>query len=130
VRAQATSTFTVENAWIGNYGGNLVDFDGGQKQLLFSGSSGTIIPANGRLFSDWIQFQFNKTTDKIIHVDMNTSLTTVRQAADYRAYWKAGDDNGSTSVTAMTASVPVTASYWIDQIEVRGQGLMTASFGG
>lgn len=84
---------TIDAAYIGHQAGagDAYDFDGNQKQLLFSGSGSVTIATNSTVTSDWVDFTYDETKNIILSADFSTGTAddfARLNAAPWVAYYK------------------------------------------
>lgn len=66
------SLLTITGASIGQRSGATGNFSSAPTRLTFSGANGAVIPANGSLWSDWVDFTLDEALDHLVHVAMVT----------------------------------------------------------
>lgn len=97
---------TINAAYLGHQGaGDAYDFDGNQKQLLFSGSGSVTIATNSTVTSDWVDFTYDETKNIILSAYFNTGTAddfARINAAPWVAYYKLANDPATTDASGYT----------------------------
>lgn len=97
--------------------GDAYDFDGGQVQLLFSGSPGVTVPMATSVVSDEATFALDETKNVIIAAFLSSDfLRFAAGVTGASSYYKLGDDAATTNKSGYTIAPHAGATY-IPKIE-------------
>lgn len=124
-QAGTSKALDIDQAWIGvsTAGGNAWDFDGNQKQLLFSGSTEAIVLAGATLQSDFLTFTVPTDTDVIVSFESSDAGSGYGSATGVggTSYYK--NTVGEAHLTAPTGYTPVSDTvYGVKALHVVAAG--------
>lgn len=123
VQASIISGCTIDSMYIGEAAasGDPYDFDGGQKQLLFSSSGSVTLGTNASIVTDELAFSVDHTKNLVIaaHFSGTSSVkSSSTSATGCSRYQKTGSDESSVSDVSGYSLVSNKISF-IGKIEVR-----------